>query len=176
MTSCPPRAENGSETAVIQVYPVVSPLPPPGKTMFPKFPRGAAQSSSQRARADAARGSPWELRLSGRGPASGPAWGPCVSVSPRPRSGAPLTLPQTLSSAPHPGPLQILTVLEPRRETIRRQWWSSSVQHLPGVRLHSQGQGAQRGWVTNEVTQVTEELGFEPQTPPSSSLVPPSTR
>lgn len=42
-----PGFEMAAKMAVPQVHPVASPLPPPGKTMFPGFPQGATRSSSQ---------------------------------------------------------------------------------------------------------------------------------
>ena len=97
-----PWFEMAAKMTVIQVHPVTSPLPPPGKTMFPGFLQGATQSSSQRAQEDLACGSTRgqvQVQAAGERVCFWSRPGSASSLSLRPRSGAPLTFPQA------PGPL-----------------------------------------------------------------------
>lgn len=134
-----------AKTVVIHVYPVVSPVPPLGKIMFSKFPRGAAWSSSQ---LSACRCGLWE-------PVSAPAVGervrfrscPGSVYKSVPKAHARCTFdlpPNTLFSGLHPDPLQISPVLEPKRETqsddngefhlaptMGQTWAGAKVQHSP---------------------------------------------
>lgn len=56
-----PGCEMAVKTTVTQVYPVLSPLPSPGKTMFPRFPLGLPGAAVSRVCEDVACGNACEL-------------------------------------------------------------------------------------------------------------------
>ena len=90
-----------AKTTVIQVHPVASRLPPPGKTMFPRFPWGLHRAAV----------SEHEDVAVGAGEVSSGCRGEGVllvlhrvmsSPSLRPRPGAPLTFPKASCPLPQP--------------------------------------------------------------------------
>ena len=96
-----PGFEMAAKTTVIQVHPVASPLPPPGKTMFPRFPWGLHRAAVSK----------HEAVDMGAGGVSSGCRGEGVllvlhrvvsSASLRPRPDTPLTFPKAPCPLPQP--------------------------------------------------------------------------
>ena len=99
--SSSPGFEMAAKMTATQVHPVASPLPPPGKTVFPRFPWGLHRAAANEHEdvAGGAGGASSGCRREGVLPVLHSV---VSSLSLRPRPGAPLTFPKASRPLPRP--------------------------------------------------------------------------